>query len=90
MRETLLTPLEDATLQFVLAHAAEGDGWLDLTGVCSRTGRMLPDVRDAVHALVRRRLLVLDDKARHTPRWMRFLLPAPAKTGTPPASIPIA
>ena len=89
MRETLLTPLEDATLQHVLAHASEGDGWLDLTGVCSRTARMLPDVRDAVYALVRRRLLVLDDKAQHTPRWMRFLLPETVKPSPPPASVPI-
>jgi hypothetical protein len=57
-------------LRSVLASAVEGKGWLDLTIVCSRTGRMLPDVRDAVHRLVRRRLLVLDDKAPHTPRWM--------------------
>jgi hypothetical protein len=75
VRETPLTPLEDATLRYVLAHAAEGSGWLDLTRVCSQTARMLPDVRDAVHRLVRRRLLVLDDKAPHTARWMRFLLP---------------
>jgi hypothetical protein len=79
MRQTPLTPLEDATLRYVLANAGEGDGWLDLTRVCSRTGRMLPEVRDAVHRLARRRLLVLDEKARHTPRWMRFLLPEDAK-----------
>jgi hypothetical protein len=75
MRDAPLTPLEDSVLRTVLADAIEGDGWLDLTRICSRTGRMLPDVREAVHRLVRRRLLLLDDKAPHTMRWMRFLLP---------------
>lgn len=75
MRTTTLTSLEDATLRYVLAHAGEGQGWLDLTRICSTTGRMLPEVRDAVMRLARRRLLVLDDKAPHTPRWMRFSLP---------------
>ena len=78
MRSAPLTPIEDATLRFVLAHAGEGDGWLDLTRVCSATGRMLPDVRDAVSRLARRRLLRLDEKAPHTPRWMRFVLPETA------------
>jgi hypothetical protein len=36
---------------------------------------MLPDVREAVNRLARRRLLHLDEKAPHTPRWMRFILP---------------
>lgn len=75
MRDVPLSPFDDAVLRTVLASAVEGKGWLDLTIVCSRTGRMLPDVRDAVHRLVRRRLLLLDDKAQHTPRWMKFLLP---------------
>ncbi len=78
-----LDALEDSALRFVLAHAGEGDGWLDLTRICSATGRMLPDVRDAVHRLARRRLLILDDKAPHTMRWMRFSLEpaaAPPKT----------
>lgn len=75
MRTTSLTSLEDATLRYVLAHASEGQGWLDLTRICSTTGRMLPEVRDAVMRLARRRLVVLDDKAPHTPRWMRFSLP---------------
>jgi hypothetical protein len=79
MRTTSLTSLEDASLRYVLAHAGEGQGWLDLTRICSATGRMLPEVHDAVMRLARRRLLVLDDKAPHTPRWMRFSLPeAPA------------
>jgi hypothetical protein len=71
-----LTPLEDAALRFVLAHAGESGGWLDLTRIASQTGRMLPDVRDAVNRLSRRRLLVLDEKAPHTDRWMRFVLGA--------------
>ncbi len=83
MRQTPLSPLEDATLRYVLAHAAEGDGWLDLTRICSQTARMLPDVRDAVYRLARRRLLTLDDKAPHTPRWMRFLLPESARPAEP-------
>lgn len=75
MRSTPLSSLEDSTLRYVLAHAGEGQGWLDLTRVCSMTGRMLPDVHDVVMRLVRRRLLLLDDKAPHTPRWMKFSLP---------------
>jgi hypothetical protein len=75
MRDVPLSTFDDAVLRTVLASAGEGKGWLDLTIVCSRTGRMLPDVRDAVHRLVRRRLLLLDDKAAHTPRWMKFVLP---------------
>lgn len=75
MRDVPLSTFDDAVLRSVLASAVEGKGWLDLTIVCSRTGRMLPDVRDAVHRLVRRRLLLLDDKAQHTPRWMKFILP---------------
>lgn len=82
MRDVPLSTFDDAVLRTVLASAVEGKGWLDLTMVCSRTGRMLPDVRDAVHRLVRRRLLLLDDKAPHTPRWMKFVLPEPS---TPPA-----
>ncbi len=80
MRDVPLSTFDDAVLRSVLASAVEGKGWLDLTIVCSRTGRMLPDVRDAVHRLVRRRLLLLDDKAQHTPRWMKFILP---ETPTP-------
>lgn len=83
MRETPLSPLEDAVLRNVLAMAGEGDGWLDLTRLCSMTGRMLPDVREAVHRLARRRLLFLDEKAPHTPRWMRFVLPDASRPRTP-------
>ena len=75
MRSTALTSLEDSTLRYVLSHAGEGQGWLDLTRVCSMTGRMLPDVHDCVLRLVRRRLLLLDEKAPHTARWMKFSLP---------------
>jgi hypothetical protein len=75
-----LTPLEDATLRFVLANAGEADGWLDLTRVCSRTARMLPDVQRAVARLVRRKLLAVDDSAPNTERWLKFVVP----TGVPP------
>ncbi len=79
-----LTHLEDATLRFVLAHAPETDGWLDLTRVSSNTGRMLPDVRQAVARLARRDLLTIDDAAENTERWLKFVLPtleAPAPEG---------
>jgi len=89
MRSVPLDPLEDATLRYVLAHAGEGQGWLDLTRICSSTGRMLPDVRQAVHRLVRRRLLILDAKAPHTLRWMRFDLP-PTPNPTPTPQEPVA
>jgi hypothetical protein len=75
-----LTPLEDATLRFVLANVGESDGWLDLTRVCSRTARMLPDVQRAVARLVRRKLLAVDDAAPNTERWLKFIAP----TGAPP------
>jgi hypothetical protein len=67
--------LEDATLRFVLAHAHETNGWLDLTRICSRTARMLPDVRSAVARLVRRGDLVVDESAKNTERWLRFIVP---------------
>jgi hypothetical protein len=70
-----LTPLEDATLRFVLANAGEADGWLDLTRVSSLTARMLPDVRRAVARLLRRGMLVVDDDAPNTDRWLRFVVP---------------
>jgi hypothetical protein len=83
MRDVPLSPLEDAVLRTVLSTAGEGDGWLDLTRACSATGRMLPEVRETVHRLARRRLLTLDEKAPHTLRWMRFVLPtAPQPTAT--------
>jgi hypothetical protein len=85
VRQGPLTPLEDATVRYVLAHAGEGDGWLDLTRICSQTGRMLPEVRDAVLRLNRRGVLRLDDHAPHTNRWMRFVLPKPpAVPAAPP------
>ncbi len=83
-----LTPLEDATFRFVVAHVTEADGWVDLTRVCSRTARMLPDVQRAVARLVRRKLVSVDDKAPNTERWLRFILPntpaaSPAPEGEP-------
>ena len=84
-----LTPLEDAALRYVLAHARESDGWLDLARISSDTGRMLVDVRQAVARLARRGLLSVDDAAPNTTRWIRFVIPAVeeanggAKAGTP-------
>jgi hypothetical protein len=83
MRTVPLTPLEDAAVRVILAHAGEGDGWIDLTRVCSATGRMLPEVRDVIARLARRRLLKLDEKAPHTLRWMRFVLPEAPKDDVP-------
>jgi hypothetical protein len=77
-----LTPLEDATLRFVLSSLGEARGWLDLTRVCSRTGRHLVDVRQAVARLIRRRLLAIDESAPNTERWLKFLVP-----GAEPASV---
>jgi len=83
------TALEDATLRFVLAHAEETNGWLDLTRICSKTARMLPDVRQAVARLARRGTLTVDEQAANTERWIRFLVPGlesdPAAT---PPSVP--
>lgn len=80
-----LTPLEDATLRFVLSTLSEAQGWLDLTRVSSRTGRHLSDVRQAVARLVRRRLLSLDETAPNTERWLRFLAPGQEPSDAPPA-----
>ncbi len=83
-----LSPLEDATLRIVLGHAHESDGWLDLTRVSSSTGRMLPDVRQAVARLARRNLLTIDTDASNSDRWVRFLVAGvPARAGaTPPGA----
>ena len=78
-----LTPLEDATLRFVLSTLGEAKGWLDLTRVCSRTGRHLGDVRQAVARLVRRRLVDVDASAPNTERWIRFLAPGSETTPAP-------
>ena len=83
-----LSPLEDATLRIVLGHAHESDGWLDLTRVSSSTGRMLPDVRQAVARLARRNLLTIDPDAANSDRWVRFLVGGvPARAAaTPPGT----
>lgn len=87
-----LTPLEDATLRLVLSTLEEAKGWLDLTRICSRTGRHLSDVRQAVARLVRRGLLALDPAAPSTERWLRFVAPGstvePAQR--PDAGSPVA
>jgi hypothetical protein len=91
MIKSPLTPLEDATLRFVLAHAGESNGWLDLTRVCSQTARMLSDVQRAVARLRRRKLLVVDDEAPNTERWLRFLVPGVnvGKKTAPPVNEPV-
>jgi DNA-binding IclR family transcriptional regulator len=78
-----LTPLEDATLRFILSSLAEADGWLDLTRICSRTGRHLGDVRQAVARLVRRRLIDVDERAGTSERWLRFAAPGSASEPSP-------
>ena len=82
------TALEDATLRLVLAHAGESDGWLDLTRICSKTARMLPDVRRAVARLARRGQLTIDESAANSERWIRFLLPGleSQPAATPPTT----
>ncbi|MFM8386490.1 MAG: hypothetical protein ACKOCB_06725 [Planctomycetia bacterium] len=81
-----LTALEDAALRFILGTLHESNGWLDLTRICSRTGRHLGDVRDAVARLVRRRLVQVDESAPSTERWLRFVTPGAEVTaaGSPP------
>lgn len=87
-----LTPLEDATLRFVLSTLGEAKGWLDLTRVCSRTGRHLTDVRQAVARLVRRGLLQIDATGPNTERWLRFAVPGqePAPAGRGDEGTPVA
>ena len=70
-----LTALEDATLRTIIATKDESDGWVDLTRVCSRTGRHLADVRQAVARLLRYGLIVEDEHAPDTERWIKFSLP---------------
>ena len=71
-----LTPLESATLATIVDTHEESEGWLDLTRVCSRTGRHLSDVRQAVARLARYGLIVVDEEAPMTTRWLKFELPA--------------
>jgi DNA-binding IclR family transcriptional regulator len=75
-----LTPLESAALATIVDTQSESDGWLDLTRICSRTGRHLADVRQAVARLVRYRLVEIDETAPNTERWLRFGLPTPSTT----------
>ena len=70
-----LTPLEDATLRTIIAIREESDGWLDLTRVCSRVGRHLSDVRQAVARLVRYGVIEVVDTAAATDRWIQVSLP---------------
>lgn len=77
-----LSPLESSALATIAATQSEADGWLDLTRICSRTGRHLVDVRQAVARLVRRRLVELVPGAPHTRRWLHFRMPAQTNTPT--------
>ena len=70
-----LTPLEDATLRTIVSTMDESDGWLDLTRVCSRVGRHLADVRQAVARLARYGLIQIEETAPDTERWVRITLP---------------
>ena len=89
MRAAPLTPLEDSIVRYVLAHAGESDGWLDLTRLCSQTGRMLPDVREAALRLARRKILNVDANVPETRRWMRFVVePRGAGITTPRTPVP--
>jgi DNA-binding IclR family transcriptional regulator len=85
-----LTALEDATLRFILGSLGESDGWLDLTRICSRTGRHLGDVRQAVARLVRRRLISVDERAGTTERWLRFVAPGAAMPADERSDSPVA
>ena len=82
------TALEDTTLRLVLAHAGESNGWLDLTRICSKTARMLPDVRQTVARMARRGQLTIDESAANTERWIRFLVPGleSEPAATPPST----
>jgi hypothetical protein len=70
-----LTPLESATLSTIVDTYHEAEGWLDLTRVCSRTGRHLVDVRQSVARLVRYGLVHVNEEAPNTDRWLKFELP---------------
>lgn len=87
-----LTALEDATLRFVFSVLEEAGGWVDLTRVCSRTGRHLSDVRQAVARLVRRKLILIDESVPNTERWLRFVVPGSeaAQAPAPGARTPVA
>jgi hypothetical protein len=90
MRNAHLTPLEDSIVRYVLAHAHEGGGWLDLTRICSHTGRMLPDVREAALRLAKRKILKVDETAPETRRWLKFVVePAGSASSARPAPTPI-
>jgi hypothetical protein len=73
-----LSHLESATMSIIADTLHEHDGWLDLTRICSRTGRHLIDVRQAVARLVRYGALAIDEQAPNTERWLKFSIPEPA------------
>lgn len=70
-----LTPLESATFNTIVDTLHESEGWLDLTRISSRTARNLGDVRQAVARLARYKLILIDEEAPNTERWIKFALP---------------
>lgn len=70
-----LTALEDATLRTLVSCSEESEGWLDLTRVCSRVGRHLADVRQAVARLERYKAIRVEETAPDNERWIRVTFP---------------
>lgn len=70
-----LTNLEDATLRTLVSCSDESDGWLDLARVCSRVGRHLADVRQAVARLERYGVIEVVATSDQTERWIRVAFP---------------
>ncbi len=70
-----LTALEDATLRTLVTCSDESDGWLDLARVCSRVGRHLADVRQAVARLERYGAIKVVATSDETERWVQVTFP---------------
>lgn len=70
-----LTPLEDATLRMLVSCSDESEGWLDLARVCSRVGRHLSDVRQAVARLERYGVIKVVATSDQTERWVQVTFP---------------
>lgn len=73
-----LTALEDATLRTLVSCSEESDGWLDLTRVCSRVGRHLSDIRQAVARLERYGAIAITGTAPDNERWIQVTFPTDA------------
>jgi predicted transcriptional regulator len=74
-----LTPLEDAALRTIVSTMDEAGGWIDLTRICSRVGRHLADVRQAVARLARYGLIRVEETSAETERWVKIALPEPSE-----------